>query len=169
MAMPTRMVVAVMISGFVLAGCGRGPSPSSTLPGNNEIDAWVYSSAPIRIDTDAALYSQIDGGAPKYIDRGWLSSVYATYQQNGSTLQVAVHDMGNASNASAIYQFDLPTSRVQIDGNGNAVVDMGLATVYQAKAYAGRFYIEVSIDDHSDAALDSVRRFTLAILDRCAS
>ena len=151
----------------LLAGCGSS-SPSSRLPASAEIDAWTLSAAPTVLNTNTALYSQIDGGAPKYIDRGWVSGVYATYQQGGSTIQVALHDMGTANNAQAIFQYDLPLSRVTIGTYAYAVVDMGLPTAYKANAAANKFYIEVSIDERSDAALDYVKRFTLAIIGRCA-
>jgi ABC-type glycerol-3-phosphate transport system substrate-binding protein len=164
-------LISIMLSGLVLAGCGAGPMPSqsfssSRLPGSNEIDTWVLSGPPRVINNDTALYNEIDGAAPKYIERGWVSSVYATYQQGGSTIQVAVHDMATSDNAQVIFFYDLPVSRVQIDNYSNAVVDVGLATAYQAKAVAGQYYIEVSIDDHSDGALDYVKRFTLAVISR---
>ena len=140
---------------------------ASRLPANNEIDTWMLDGRPTEIVGDAALYNQIDGGAPKYIDRGWVASVYATYQEAMGTVQIAIHDMGNSDNALAIFNFDLPISRVQIDNLPNAVVDVSQATAYAAKAYAGQYYIEVSIDNRSDAALNDVQRFVLAILKRC--
>jgi hypothetical protein len=107
-------------------------SLSARLPATNEIGTWALSGTPTIVSNDTALYNQIDGGAPKYIDRGWMSSVYATYQQGGGSIQVAIHNMGNADNAQALFNFDLPVSRLEIipdsvDGIPNAVVDMGLA------------------------------------------
>ncbi len=147
-------------------------SLSSRLPVTNEIGTWALSGTPTIISSDTGLYNQIDGAAPKYIDRGWISSVYATYQQGGSSIQVAIHNMGSVDDAQALYQFDLPVSRMAIntlpDGNVNAVVDMGLPNAYAAEAYVdkGQYLIEVSIDDRSDAALAYIKTFTLEILNR---
>lgn len=151
-------------------------SLQARLPLGNEVGTWALSGTPTPISSDAALYNQIDGGAPKYIDRGWVASVYATYQQGGSSIQVAIHNMGTHEWAEDIFNFDLPVSRIVINSEtdeanpsvkiDNAVVDMGLATAYKAIAYTGPYYIEVNIDDRSDAALVFVRTFTLLILNR---
>jgi hypothetical protein len=151
-------------------------SLQARLPATNEIGTWALAGTPSMVSTDTALYNQIDGGAPKYIDRGWIASVYATYQQSGGSIQVAIHNMANLDNAEAIFNYDLPVSRVVISTMPdpanpsatipNAVVDMGLPTAYQAKAFSGQYYIEVSIDDRSDAALVYVKTFTLQILNR---
>ena len=150
-------------------------SLQARLPASNEIGTWALSGTPAMISTDTGLYNQIDGGAPKYIDRGWIASVYATYQQGGGSISVAIHNMGNPFNAEAIFNYDLPVSRIEIsktdvkDPGGvrpNAVVDMGLPAAYQAMAFSGQFYIEVKIDDRSDAALVYVKTFTLQILNR---
>ena len=151
-------------------------SLQARLPGSNEIGSWALSGTPAMISSDTALYNQIDGGAPKYIDRGWLASVYATYQQSGGSIQVAIHNMGTLENAEAIFNYDLPVSRLEINKIPdphtptsiipNAVVDMGLPTAYKAIAFTDKYYIEVSIDDHSDAALVFVKTFALLILNR---
>jgi hypothetical protein len=144
-------------------------SLSSRLPATNEIGNWALSGTPTIVSNDTGLYNQIDGGAPKYIDRGWISSVYATYQQGGSSIQVAIHNMGNADNAQALYNFDLPVSRLTInlvDGIPNAVVDMGLPSAYAAEANVLQYVVEVSIDDRSDAALAYIKTFTMEILNR---
>jgi hypothetical protein len=146
------------------------------LPKSNEVGTWALSGTPAIVSTEAALYNQIDGGAPKYTDRGWQASVYATYQQGGSSIQIAIHNMTTPENAEAIFNYDLPVSRLPINKTqdrtnpsaliDNAVVDMGLPTAYKAIAFVGRYYIEVNIDDRSDAALVFVKTFTLLVLNR---
>ena len=90
--------------------------------------------------------------------------MYATYQQGGSALQVAIHDMGNAENAQALFTFELPVSRIEISRLPSAVVDMGLPSAYAAYAWTGQYVIEISMDDHSDAALTYIETFALTIL-----
>lgn len=162
------LLPAVTIGLSLLVDCSSS-SPVSRLPANNEIDTWTFDGSPTVVETDTSLYDQIDGAAPKYIDRGWVGSTYASYHHgtDPNSIQVAIHDMGNADNAQSLFNFDLPVSRVPIDSLANAVVDMGLPGAYVAKAQANRYVIEVSIDDRSDAALDYVQKFTLAILKRC--
>jgi len=145
------------------------------LPGSNEIGTWTLSGTPSLISTDTALYNQIDGAAPKYIDRQWVASVYATYQQGGGSIQVAIHNMGKPENAEALFDMDLPVSRLvlsQTDPNApggkrpNAVIDLGLPAAYRAFAFVDQYYIEVNIDDRSDAARVFVQTFTLQVLNR---
>jgi hypothetical protein len=153
-------------------GCGSAgsSSPLGMLPADNQIGTWALSGAPGLVSQDAALYNMIDGAAPKYIDRGWVSSAYATYQQSGSNIQVAIYDMGNSENAQALFTFELPASRIEISKIPSAVIDMGLPTGYGAYAWSGQYVIEISIDDHSDAALTHIEMFTLNILERgCAA
>jgi hypothetical protein len=153
------------------SGCvpASNTSPSAMLPASNEIGGWALTAAPALINTDMDLYGMIDGAAPKYIDHRWVRSAYATYQQasGGSTLQVAVHDMGTAENANTLFDFDLPASRLAL--GPNAVLDMGLTVSYVARGWTGPYYVEVSLDDHSDAALVYVRTFVLNILNRVCS
>jgi hypothetical protein len=175
-----RAAVGILVCGILCLlplGCsGTGDyALAGMLPGDNEVESWVRVGPPTMATTDTQLYNQIDGAAPKYIDRGWQGTVYAAYEQGGVVMQVAIHNMGSSYNAESIFNYDLPVSRIVI-GNTDpndplgarpkAVVDLGLPTAYQAKAFTGQYYIEVSIDDRSDAALASVEAFTVKILDR---
>jgi hypothetical protein len=49
------------------------------LPADNEVGTWVQTGGVSLITDQTGLYNRIDGGAPKYIDRGWVSSVYVNY------------------------------------------------------------------------------------------
>jgi hypothetical protein len=160
-----RTVPLATIVLLALQGCSSDTaSLASRLPANNEIDSWKVSEGPTVIASEAALYNQIDGGAPKYIDRGWLRGAYASYVQGAATIDVAIHDMGNPDHAQSIFQYNYPTSPVQIGDSPNAIVDMG---AYAAEAYAGQYYMQVSSDERSDSALDYVRRFVVATMSRC--
>jgi hypothetical protein len=148
------------------------------LPASNEIGTWALSGTPSPVTTDTALYNQIDGAAPKYIDRGWVASVYATYQQGGGSITVAIHNMGTPENAEGIFNTYLPVARIEISYTDpklvpgvrrpDAVVDTGLPAAYQAFAFVDKYYIEVSISDRSDAALIYVKTFTKVVLNRSA-
>jgi hypothetical protein len=147
-------------------GIGSSIALLDMLPANDEIDTWVQTGGVSLIIDQTGLYNRIDGGAPNYIDRGWVGGLYANYSQGARTIQVAIHDMGSAANAQAIYNYALPASRVAISGHDNAVVDMGLSTAYADYAYLDRFYIELNIDEKSDAARYWVELFMSDILNR---
>jgi hypothetical protein len=105
------------------------------LPVSNEIGTFALAGAPTVVSNDTALYNQIDGGAPKYIDRGWISSVYATYQQGGTSVQVAIHNMGTDENANNLWIYEKPVSFIPIPNTTNAVVEMDLPGAYATVAY----------------------------------
>ncbi|MFH0901874.1 MAG: hypothetical protein V2A73_14685, partial [Pseudomonadota bacterium] len=55
------------------------------LPAAREVGDWVHAGEARLIREESGLYQQIDGAAPKYIDRGWVRSVYAEYRQGSRT------------------------------------------------------------------------------------
>jgi hypothetical protein len=148
--------------------CGMTGSSSllDTLPADNEVGTWVQTGGVQLITDQTGLYNRVDGAAPKYIDRGWVSSVYVNYSQGARTITVALHDMGNDANAQGIFNFAKPAAWQPINGLTNAVVDLGLASAYAAYAYLDRFYIELNISEKDDAALTSIELFMNDILDR---
>jgi len=136
------------------------------LPADNEVGTWARSGEATLITDESGLYTQIDGGAPKYIERGWVSSVYVKYVQGARNIQVAIHDMGSDSGAQAIYNFSLPAARMPIPGIDNAVVQMDLSAAYSAFAYLDRFYIELNIGSKDDASLSSIELFANQVVKR---
>jgi hypothetical protein len=174
MRRPQRLKLA---AGFLFActGCGggRGGDPSSTemLPADNEVGSWARTGEAQVISEEAALYSLIDGGASKYIAHGWVSSVYVEYRQGAASLQVAIHDMGSRTNAEGIFKMYLPVARQPVNDSHNephenAVVDLGLPDAYAVFAFMENYYIQLSIDERSDASLVSIMIFTNQILAR---
>jgi hypothetical protein len=105
------------------------------LPADNEVGTWARAGDAHLITDEGSLFAKIDGGAPKYIDRGWVSSVYVEYRQGARNIQVKIHDMGSETNAEAIYHAFLPAARQALSGRDNAVVDMGLPAAYSSYAF----------------------------------
>lgn len=141
------------------------------LPSDNEVGTWARAGEAQMITDEAGLYNRIDGGAPKYIERGWVSSVYVEFRQGARSIQVAIHDMGTDVGAETIYKTYLPAARQTInDPKGkpreNAVVDLNLSGTYAAYAFLNNFYIELNIDEKSDTSLTSIQIFANQILDR---
>ncbi len=136
------------------------------LPADREVGDWTRSGEARLISEESGLYQQIDGAAPKYIDRGWERSVYAEYRQGSRSIRVAIHDMGSEGNAAALYDYDLPPAREPVADEDNLILDVGLANSYAAKAYAESYYFELSIDEKSDAAKQSLKLFAIQVLNR---
>jgi hypothetical protein len=159
--------------GFLVIACGRTtlddePTTASTLlamlPANDEVGQWSQSGTPNVITDEAGLFNQIDGAAPKYIDYGWMESVYATYQQGDETILVAIHDMGTSSNAQALFNYELPPDRTTL--SPNSVLDVGGATAYATYSWTGALEVEASISDKTDASKASLLAFTLDVLSK---
>lgn len=136
------------------------------LPADREVGDWVRAGEVRVVSEESGLYAAIDGAAPKYIDRGWTRSVFAEYHQGSRVIQVAIHDMGVEANADAIFSYDLPPARERVGDRDDVVLDVGLATSFAVKAHSTGFYFELSIDEKSDAAKQSIKLFALEALDR---
>jgi hypothetical protein len=142
------------------------------LPADREVGDWARSGQARLISEESGLYQQIDGAAPKYIDRGWQRSVYVEYRQGSRSIQVAIHDMGDEANAENLYNYDLPPAREEVplavpdDPGAALVIDLGLATAYAAKAHTKSYYLELTIDEKSDAAKASLKLFATQVMTR---
>jgi len=147
-------------------GTGAGSSLLDMLPADNEVGTWVQTCGVSLIADQTALYSLVDGAAPKYLDRGWLNGVYTCYSRGAPTITVMISDMGTDANAQAIYNYSLPPALLAIPGLANAVVDMGLPSAYAAYAYSDRFYIELNISEKDAVALTAIESFMSDILNR---
>jgi hypothetical protein len=158
-----------LVLSTTLGGGAGNSSLLDMLPADNEVSTWVHAGGVSLITDQTGLYNQIDGAAPKYIDRGWVSSVYANYSQGARTIQVAIADMGSAANAQAIYNFALPASSQVFFALVDAVQDTGLSDAYAAYSHVDRFYIEINIDEKSDSAMTTIGMFIDKIRGRILS
>jgi hypothetical protein len=159
--------VSGQIAASSAAGGSGGSSLVSRVPASGEVEGSVQVNAPTVAASDADLYNQMDGAAPAYIERGWLDSVSASYRVGSLLISVESADMGNPDNALAMFTYEVPVSRMPIEGVPNAVVDTGLLSGYRAIAAVNRCFIRVACEDRSSAALDLVERFTRAAAARC--
>jgi hypothetical protein len=173
----TRSLILLGLT-LACATCGENDRGAiSILPANREVGSWRFVQAPAVVNSESELYNLIDGGAPKYLERGWVSSTYGVYGQDSdsNTIQVAVHDMGTPENAEDIFNVGLPAARTEISytsetdpagRRANAVVNLGLMSIYAADAFSNRYYIEILVDAKTDAALADVTAFALATIKR---
>jgi hypothetical protein len=171
-------LTSLLVCVWAVSTCGReGRVSSALVPENNEVASWKMVGAPVVLQTEADLYNRIDGGAPKYLERGWVSCVYAEYRKEatGASLLTVVHDMGTPAGAETIFKTALPAMRTEIsyttdretgDQVANAVVDLHLSGTYAAYGFSNRYYIELNTDAKTDAALDDVKAFMLRTLEK---
>jgi hypothetical protein len=142
-----------------------GRSILEMLPWDNELGGFVRSGAPTYVTDESGLYKQIDGAAPKYIDRGWLESVYQTYEQGSTEVKTEIHDMGTPENALDIFDYDRPVSYVMLWENQDsiALLDESSSTSYAIKMWMDRFYVELTLDEKSRSAEILITLFAQAI------
>jgi hypothetical protein len=155
---------------FGQAACGGAPSPDlnllTLLSEVEGVNNCQLSREP-RLITDANdLFNEIDGGAPRYIDRGWVKSVFAFGLSDGLNVQAAIHDMGTDENATAFFSFSKGPSMVPIDSRSYAVLDASRTDAYFSLAHLGRYVYEVSTDAQSPASLALINAVTVGLLDR---
>jgi len=151
------------------ATCGSEPSPNLNLVsplkavagGNN----CQPSGEPRLISDTTGLFNEIDGAAPRYIERGWVKSAYADYQCDGLRLTVAIHDMGSVENAMDLFSFSKTEAMVQLDSRTYAALNASLPNAYASLAHLGRYYYELSVSAQTPASLALITAMTIRLLD----
>ncbi|HOX44383.1 MAG TPA: hypothetical protein PK668_12340 [Myxococcota bacterium] len=124
------------------------------LPRDDELGAMKRSGSPAYVTDEGGMYAQIDGAAPKYLERGWVESVFQDYAQGSTKVSVQIHDMGSPENAASIFDYDRPLSYVVLwdEPDTIALLDQGLPAGYAVKMRLERYYVELSIDDKTKAS-----------------
>ena len=135
------------------------------LPWDNEIGGFGRAGNPVYVTDEGGLYAQIDGAAPKYLDRGWVESVFLDYAQGSTKVSVQIHDLGTPEQAKELFAYDRPVSYVTLweDEESVALLDQGLPAGYAVKMVSKNFYVELSIDEKSRAAEILIGLFAQAI------
>ncbi len=135
------------------------------LPWDKEIGGFARSSSPVYVSDETGLYKKIDGGAPKYLDRGWMESVFQDYVQGSTSLSIQINDMGSPQNAQEIFDYDKPISYVVLwdEPDTTAVLDESLASSYAVKMRMDKYYVELSIDEKSKSAEILIDLFAQAV------
>jgi len=145
-----------------------GASILQLLPLDNELGSFTRAGTPVYVTDEAGLYNQIDGAAPKYIDRGWVESVFQEYVQGAQRVKVEIHDMGSPENAEDIFEYDRPVSYLVLwdEPDSTALLDQSFASRYAVKMRLGRYYVELSIEGKSRAEEILITLFAQAVRTR---
>ncbi|MBN2497293.1 MAG: hypothetical protein JXR96_22055 [Deltaproteobacteria bacterium] len=135
------------------------------LPWDDELGAFKRAGSTVYVTDETGLFKQIDGAAPKYLDRGWIESVFQDYTQSTTTVSLQIHDMGTPEQAIEIFDYDRPLIYTTIweDADSTALLDESLPSSYSVKMRMERYYVELAINDHSESAKNLIRLFAQLI------
>ena len=142
-----------------------GSSILEMLPRDNELGEFTRDGSPTYITDESGLYYKIDGAAPKYIDRGWMESVFMKYSESSTSVEVNIHDMDNTENAKDIFNYDQPVSYIALfeEPDAVALLDQSLPSGYAVKMVMDKYYVELSIDEKSRSSEILITLFAQAI------
>jgi hypothetical protein len=112
-----RAVFLLWIVFLAVSACSKKSSTGSTintvedlLLKNNEISGWSQSGSGWVANNDQELFTPMDGAAPGYIQNGFMEGAGQDYaghvKQDTATVVLRVFDMGQASNAMAIFTLE---------------------------------------------------------------
>ena len=141
-------------------------SPADLLPDDDAISGWesigVYDEAN---DYDE-LYDLINGGAEVYIDNGFVSAAFQIYIDcvggvcEDAAVHVRIYDQGSEANAAAVYDrvatgIGMPWHEAGME----ARIDESALAVYTVEFWQRNMYVQVLIEEKSDAALNIAKLF----------
>jgi hypothetical protein len=144
------------------------------IPQDNEISGWVRDGDMDVAENETQLYALINGEGVVYVDNGFVKSAFQDYQGevtgNLRSIRLRIFDMGNTTNASAVYH----DSRIE---NGNetpwneaghagteARYDENLLFDYRLDFWENRFYVEIVIyGEKTPQGLNITKLFALNV------
>ncbi|NMB75707.1 MAG: hypothetical protein GYA21_11340 [Myxococcales bacterium] len=131
-----------------------GRSLLQMLPLDNELGSFKRAGTPVYVTDEAGLEKQIDGAAPKYVDRGWQEAVFADYTQGSTSVSVVIHDMGSPEQAREMYEYERPVSHEVLwqEPESEALLDQGLPTAYAVKMRLDQYFVELTVDEKSKSS-----------------
>ncbi len=140
------------------------------VPTDNEISGWARSGTMSVAENAAQLYDLIDGEGEDYINNGFVKCAFQTFSGtvggNAVELELRVFDMGDSTNARAVYGVVGTGSETPWADNppgAQARIDESLLFAWRVDFRAGEFYVSASILDKTQAALDIAKLFCLNV------
>jgi len=112
-----RRLQCVVVVAALVVGCGSGEEPAvggsglaELLPAASSMDGWQVADGPTNYDSET-LYEYLNGGAPLYLNFGFLRMVHVRYQfgENSlSSVTLDIYDMGSDLGAFGLYRSGRP-------------------------------------------------------------
>lgn len=141
----------------------------SALPKDNEIASWKREGQPFLARGFEGLAKQINGGAPFYIERGVLESVFQDYINKGHAIRISVvlHQTAVASEAKRLYHDIYAESPLPLHNLGNEGRGLPkLIGAYSLQFWKGPVYADLTISDKSPESQAALLSFAEAIADK---
>ncbi|MFO7650284.1 MAG: DUF6599 family protein, partial [bacterium] len=103
--------LAVVALVLLAAACEpAGPTKKEVVdlvPGDNEISGWNRAGAMSTAENADQLYALINGEGVPYVDNGFIKCAFQTFSGtvggNAVEMELRVFDMGDSTNARAVY------------------------------------------------------------------
>ncbi len=140
--------------------------PIELLPTNNEIGGWSTSGSPRTAENQQQLYDLIDGEGVVYVEKGFVRCAFQDYtgSPSGPTvdLNLRIFDMGDSVNAREVYTAVATGTEVPWTGDNAGVearIEQQLFS-FKIDFRDGRYYVWVTIQENSDAALAVAKLFS---------
>ena len=124
----------------------------SALPKDNEIAGWKREGQPFLARGHEDLAKQINGGAPFYIDRGVVESVFQDYINKENTIRITIelHQTAIAAEARRLYDDIYAESPSPLHNLGNEGRRLPkLIGAYSLQFWKGPVYAALTIYDKS--------------------
>ncbi len=172
--MKKLLIAGLLIMALVACTKENGePVPKDVvdlLPADNEISGWTKSSALEIAENQTQLFALIDGAADTYVNDGFVKCAFQKYSGNISgapiELELRIFDMDTTANADKVYH-DLTTgSETPWTGDNpgeEARIDQSPLYAYNLDLWDDKFYVWITIAEHSDPALDIAKLFAFNV------
>ena len=133
---------------------------------DNEISGWRRAGEGWVVSSETDLYGRIDGGAPPYIQHGFVEAAYQSYSGmvllDTVTVVVNVFDQAKAANAQALFA-ELAVKLItpetwQTDKFQEAKIERTQLSI-RIVAWKSKYYISLSITSNLNEALEVLKTF----------
>jgi len=176
-----RNLYWILLIIIALCGCGEDSgdsdgtsllTPTYLLPDDNEISGWEGIDAHQEANDLDSLYELINGGAEIFIDNGFISAAFQTYNSciggvcSTAPVQLRIYDQGDSANSLAVYNRVGSGIGIPWDGAGTeARIDESALAAYTIEFWKSNFFVQVVIEDKTDEALNIAKLFASQISD----
>ncbi|MFQ6042748.1 MAG: hypothetical protein ACE5PV_17970 [Candidatus Poribacteria bacterium] len=109
----------------------------------------------------------IDGAGQKFIDNGFVSSVFQTYKdESGLQLELRIYEMNSKENARKVYDELAPASTIPwIDIVDTGRIDNSALAAYIIEFQYDTIFVQSIISEKSDRSLEIVKLFASHVID----
>lgn len=172
-------IIFLILTCFILACTGSGTEPGlvdviDLIPADNEISGWSRTGSMEIAENETQLWDLINGEGVVFVDHGFVKCAFQEFggevQSAPKTVDVRVFDMGDTTNARAVYHDSrLETgSEIPWTETGHAGIEARyelLVGYYIIEFWQDRFYVDITIDDATTEAQNIAKLFALNISD----